>query len=104
MLQQYILFLDVAEDKRDFGLVVRVLEDGPAELVHGRYAGAAGDERDVVVLVLGPGVFGQGTFHVEALAGAHAVEVFGHGAVGVALDYEVEVPESVFVADGGVGS
>jgi len=104
MLQQDILLLDVAEHERDFRPVVGILEDGPAELVHGRDAGAAGDERDVVVLVLGPGVFGEGAFHVEALAGGHAVEMFGHGAVGVALDYEVEVAADVFVADGGVGT
>lgn len=104
MLQKYILLLGVAEHERDFCPVVRVLEDGTAQLVHGRDARAAGDKRDVVVLVLGPGVFGEGAFHVEALARSHAVEVFGHGAVGVALDYEVEVAAGVFVADGGVGS
>lgn len=104
MFQEDVFFGDVAEDEGDLGLVGRVAEDGAAELVHGRDAGAAGYEADVVVLVGRPGVFGDGAFEVEALRRVHAVEVFGHGPVGVAFDDEVEVAASVFVADGRVGS
>lgn len=60
-LQQDILLGDVSEDEGDLGLIVGVLEDGADELVHGGDAGTAGDEGDVVVLVLGPGVLGKGS-------------------------------------------
>ena len=88
-LQEDVFLREVAEHERYFGLVVGVLEDRPRELVHGCYAGAAGDEGDVLVLVGRPRVFGDGPFEVEALGGFHVVEMFGHGAVVVALDYEI---------------
>ena len=43
------------------------------------------------MFVGGPGVFGDGAFDVEALAGGEGVDVFGHGAVLVAFYYEVQV-------------
>lgn len=89
--QEDVVFRDVAEHERDFGLVVGVLEDVPDDLVHGRDARAAGDHDDVVMFVFFDGVFRDGSFDVEALTGRHFVEMLGHGAVGVLLDDEVHV-------------
>ena len=44
----------------------------------------------MVVLVGVPRIFGDGAFDVKRFAGFQAVDVFGHGAVGVFLYYEVE--------------
>lgn len=90
VLEQDVGFGHVAEDEGHFGFVGRVLEDGARELVHWGDAGAAGDEADVRVLVRRPRVFGDGAFEVEALVRLHAVEVFGHGAVFVFLDHELD--------------
>ena len=51
LLQEDVFLGDVAEDEGDFGLVFGVAEDAADELPHGGYAGAAGDEGEVVVLV-----------------------------------------------------
>lgn len=103
-LQEDVFLADVAENKRDLGLVVRVLEDGAAELVHGGDASTASNEGNLVVLVGGPGVLGDGALEVESLTGTHVVHVLGHGAVGVALDDEVDVSFGILVADGRVWS
>ena len=42
-LQQDVLLADIAEDERDFGLVLGVIEDGADELVHWGDTRAAGD-------------------------------------------------------------
>ena len=97
LLQEDVLLRQVAVHERDLCLVGRVVEDGADKLVHGRDAGAAGDEADVVVLVGGVGVFRDGAFHVEELAGDHVVQVRGHGTVRVAFDDEVK--EAFLVCD-----
>lgn len=74
-LEKDVLFGHVAEDEGHVGLVVGVLEDGAGELIHGGDAGAAADEGDVVVLVLGPGVLRDGSLEVKTLAGCHVVEL-----------------------------
>lgn len=89
LLEQDVLLRDVAVDERHLGLVVGVVEDGAADLVHGRDAGAAGDERNVLVLVGRPGVLGQWALEVEALAGHHVVHMRGHGATLIFLDDQV---------------
>jgi hypothetical protein len=91
LLQQDVFLFYVAEDDGDFGLLVGVGEDGADELEHRRYAGAAGDEGDVLVLVLSPGVLWQWALEVESLAGFHVVKVGAHGTVRVLLDDELEV-------------
>jgi len=50
----------------------------------------------MVVLVGGPGVFGQRALEVEALAGRQFVDMGGHGAVGVLLDEEIHVAFGVY--------
>ena len=91
LLEQDVLLGDVAEDEGDLGLVVGVAEDVAGDLVHGGDARAAGDEGDVVVLVLGHGVLGEGPLNVEALAGFHVVQVGAHGAVRVLLDKQIHI-------------
>lgn len=90
-LEQDVLVADVAVDDCYLGLVVGVVKDGAAELVHGGNASTAGNKGDVVVLVLGPGVLGERALDVQALANSHVVEVVAHGAIGVALDQEIHV-------------
>jgi len=97
LLQQDIRLGDIPKHKRDFGLVVRVLENSTCELVHGRDACAAGQESDVVVLVGRPGVFGNRAFHVQGVAGLHVVQVLGHGTAGVLFHDEGHVPTLVWV-------
>lgn len=103
-LEEDILLGDVAEDEGDLCVVVGVLEDGAGELVHGGDASTTSDQGNVVVLVGLPGVLGDGTLHVEPLAGMHVVKVLGHGTAGVLLDYEVDVANGVLVTDGSVGT
>merc|ERR1712169_124048 len=102
LLEQNVLLRHVAKDERHLCLVVGVVEDGPRELVHGRDARAARNQRNVVVLVLLPLVFGQRALHVEPLAGLHVVEVRAHGPVGVLFDQQVNEALVVLVADGRV--
>lgn len=90
-LQQDVLLGDVSEDEGDLGLIFRVLEDGACELVHGCNAGATCNQGNVLVLVGFPGVLGNGSLHVEPLAGIHVVQVLGHGAVGITLYEKVDV-------------
>lgn len=90
LLEEDVLLADVAKYKSDLGLVLGVVEDGAGELVHGGNTGATSDEGDVVVLVLLPGVLGQGALEVESLARSHVVQVCAHGAVRVLLDKQVE--------------
>lgn len=97
-LEQDVLLGDVSEDEGDLGLVVGVLEDCADELVHRGDAGAAGNESDVVVLVLGPGVLGKRALDVEGVADLEIVDVSAHGAVGVLLHQEVEEASLVFKA------
>lgn len=89
--QQDVVVGHVAEHERHLGLVLGVAEDGTRELPHGRDAGAARYQGDVVVLVGLPGILGQGTLDVEAMALDHVVQVRRHGAVGVLLHEEVNV-------------
>ena len=103
-LEKDVLLGNIAEDESNLCVVVGVLEDGAGELVHGGDAGAASNQSNVVVLVLLPGVLGDGALHVEPLSGLHVVEVLGHGAARVLLDDEVEVADGVLVTDGGVGA
>lgn len=103
-LEQDIIGGDVAEDERDLGLVLGVLEDGAGELVHGSDTGTTGDQGDVVVLVGLPRVLGNGALHLKRLAGSHAVHVLGHDAARVLLDDEVDVAGGILVGNGGVGT
>ena len=98
LLEKDILLRDVTEHERDFRLVLRVLEDGPRELPHGCYACAAGDDGDVAVFVGRPGVFRDGAFDVEGVAGFQGVYVFGHRSVGVFFDDEVEEAPRIYIA------
>lgn len=91
VLEENVLLADVAEDERNLGLVIGVVEDGADELVHGSDTGAAGNEGDVLVLVSLPGVLGKRALDVEALAGSHVMEVGAHGTTLVLLDQEVNV-------------
>lgn len=81
----------IAENKSNLGLVVGVVEDGSAELVHRGDASAASNERNVVMLVLGPGVLGQRALEVKALTRNEVVDVSAHGAVGIFLDQQINV-------------
>lgn len=103
-LQQDILLGDAAVDKRDLRLVLRVLEDGARRLPHRGDARATRDQGDVLVLVGGPLVLGDGALDVQPLPGLEVVHVRGHGAVGVRLDEEVDGALLVDVADGRVGA
>lgn len=89
LLEKDVLLSEVSEDEGDLCLIVGVVEDGAAELVHGGDTGSASNESDVVVLVLGPGVLGEGSLDVESLSRGHVVHVCAHGAVRVLLDQEV---------------
>lgn len=64
-LEKDVVGGDVTENEGDLGLVLRVLEDGAGELVHGSDTGATGNQGDVVVLVGLPRVLGDGTLHLE---------------------------------------
>lgn len=109
LLEQNILLRDVAKNKRDLRLILRVLENSPCELPHGRYTCAAGNEGDVVVFVRRPGIFWDWAFDVEGVAGFEGVDVLGHGAVGVLFDDEVEEAAGVYIVgqtrllDGNIG-
>ena len=48
------------------------------------------------VFVGSPGVFGDGAFDVEGVAGFKRVDVLGHGAVGVFFDDEIEEAAGVY--------
>lgn len=91
LLQEDVLLADVSVDKGNLGLVVGVLEDGADQLVHGRDTGTTGDQGNVGVLIGFPGVLGERSLEVEALANIHAVQVRRHGSIGVALDDELQV-------------
>lgn len=86
-----ILLGQIAKYQGHLCLVFGVLEDGADQLEHGCDTCAAGDQSDVVVLVGRPGVFRDGTFEGECLAGFQGEDVVGHGAFGVDLDKEVEM-------------
>lgn len=90
LLQKDVLLGDVAKDKGDLGLIVGVVENSASELVHGGDASTAGNEGNVVVLVLLPRVLGQRTLDVETLAGNKVVEVCAHRTVGVLLNEQVD--------------
>lgn len=45
------------------------------------------------VFVFRPGIFGDGAFEGETLAGLHVVEMRGHGAIGVFFDDEIKVAD-----------
>lgn len=90
LLQKNVLLGDVAKDKGDLGLVVGVVEDSASELIHGGDASTTGNEGNVLVLVLLPGVLRQRTLDVEALAGNKVVEVCAHRTVGVLLNEQVD--------------
>lgn len=91
LLQEDVLLLDVTEHQGDLGLVLGVLEDLTRKLVHGGDTGTTSDQANVVVLVGLPGVLDDRTLEVQALADVHAVQVLGHGSVGVDLDDKVDV-------------
>lgn len=90
LLQKDVLLGDVAKDKGDLGLIVGVVENSASELVHRSDASTTGNEGNVVVLVLLPGVLGQRTLDVETLAGNKVVEVCAHRTVGVLLNEQVD--------------
>jgi hypothetical protein len=90
LFQKDVLLRDVTKDKGDLGLVVGVVEDGASELVHGSDPSTAGNESDVVVLVLLPGVFRQRALDVEALTGNKVVEVCAHRTIWVLLNEQVD--------------
>lgn len=90
LLQKDVLLGDVAKDKGDLGLIVGVVENSASELVHRSDASTAGNEGNVVVLVLLPGVLGQRTLDVETLAGNKVVKVCAHRTVGVLLNEQVD--------------
>lgn len=90
LLEEDVLLGNVAEDECDLGLVVGVVEDGTGELVHGGDSGTAGNEGDVIVLVLLPGVLGERSLDVESLTGNKVVDVCAHGTIGVLLNKQVE--------------
>lgn len=103
-LEQDVLLGDAAVNEGDLCLVLRVLEDGARRLPHGGDARAARDQGDVLVLVGGPLVLGDGTLDVQALPGLEVVHVRRHGPVRVLLDEEVDGALLVDVADGRVGA
>lgn len=89
--QEDVILGDVAEDKSNLGLVIGVLEDLARELVHWGDTGASGNQGDVVMLVGFPGVLGEGALEVKLVVDLQAVEVLGHGSVGVGLDDQFKV-------------
>lgn len=95
LLQEDVFLADVSVDEGDLGLVVGVLEDGADQLVHGGDTGTTSNESNVGVLVGFPGVLGERSLEVEALADVHAIQVRRHGAIGIALDNEVQVSRCV---------
>ena len=98
MFEEDVFFCDVAKDQRDFSLFVGVVENSADELVHWRDASATSDAGDVGVFVGGPRVFGDGAFEGEQLPWCHAVDVFGHGAIGV--DFDKKVHEAAVTCEG----
>lgn len=97
LLQKDVLLSDIAEHQGNLGLVLGVLEDVTGELVGGGDTSTSCDQDNVLVLVGLPGVLGKRTFEVHALANAQAVEVFGHGAIGIFLDNELEEAGNVYM-------
>lgn len=100
LVQEHVLLAVDAEDERDLGLVLRVVEDALDELVNGCDARAAGDERDRGVLVGRPLVARDAHCEHDAVAGAQGVQVRGLLALGVALHQEVHVAGRVCGRDG----
>lgn len=94
-LQQDIILRDVAKDKSNLGLVIRVVEDLACELEHGSDAGTTSHKGNMGVLVLRQWVLGQWALEVKTLAGLHAVQMLGHRSTLVLLDQQVE--ESLFI-------
>lgn len=90
LLEEDVLFRDIAENQGHLRLVLGVVEDRAAQLVHRGDTGTTSDQRNVVVLVALPRVLADRALEVEPLAGLHVVEVRRHGSVGVLLDDEVE--------------
>lgn len=97
LLQKDVLLGNITKDQRHLGLVVGVLEDGTDQLVHGRDARATGDQGNVLVLVGLPGVLGDRALEIQTLAYVHAVKVFRHGTIGIALHDEIQVAGLIWV-------
>ena len=126
VLEQDVGFRQVAEDERHFGLVGRVLEDGPRELVHAlsgrscqrcrsrlgffwngvgrvevdlrRDACSTGDQSDVIVLVRLPWILGDRALEIEPLIRLHGMQVLTHRPVGIPLDHQIDIPLRILVA------
>ena len=49
------------------------------------------NQSDVRVLICSPWVLGDGAFEVESLTRCHIVHVFGHRAIGVFFDEEINI-------------
>lgn len=96
LLEENILLGDVAKDNGNLGLVVGVVEDAAAQLVHGGDTSAASNEADVAVLVLGPGVLGERALDGKRLSRSKLVDVGAHGAALVLLDEEVDVAAFIY--------
>jgi len=90
-LEENVFFGQVTKDQGHLGLVGWILEDPACKLEHRCDASATCDQSNVVVLVCRPRILGNWTFEVEALAGRHAVHVFGHRAIWIAFDQQVKV-------------
>lgn len=96
LLKEDVILGEVAVDESDLRLILRVLEDGADQLVHGGNSGAASDKRDVLVLVRRPWVLGERALKVETLAGSHTMQMFRHGTVGIPLDDQVNEAGGIY--------
>ncbi|EFW99206.1 hypothetical protein CMQ_5627 [Grosmannia clavigera kw1407] len=100
LAQQNVLLGDVAKHQRHLGLIdARVLEDGLQQLVHGRDAGTARQQSNVLVLVGCPWVLGDGTLDLQLLARHQRVDVRRHRPALVLLDEQIQVADRVVVTD-----
>jgi len=104
LLQQNILLREITIDERDLGLILWVFEDAARSLPHGCDTRSTRNQGDVLELVRGPWVLGDGSLDVQSLAGLHVMHVAGHGTVGVLLNNKVDGALLIDVADGCVWS
>lgn len=102
LLQEDVRLGDVSKDQSDLSLIFGVVEDRAHDLVHGRDSSAAGNHRDVVVLVGRPLVLRQRTLKRQRLVDVHVMEVSRHGAFLVLLHEEIKVPSLGLIRNGGV--
>lgn len=98
-LEQNVLFGLGAVEQVDLGVVLGVPGNAVDQLVERRDAGATSNEGNLLVLVGGPRVLGEGSHEGDGLVEAKVEDVVTKLAVGVSLDDQTEATGLIEVGD-----